>query len=352
MSAILALVVILIVAAEYYLHFELAGLLRTRALPPARQTLGVNVDFADASASLVGRSFRLTGLRIANPAGFDEPNLVSVDRLKVNLGLASALGGVARISGAKIDNLQITLARNGKGETNFMRIAEAVNAALAGAPPPPTNTSPARLALDNIRISSVLEYVDHTATNGVNKLRLALDVTADNIRTYDTGKAEEGTITLKGSMDGRTNQFVIDITARVSPIADPMKASFEVKGTIKRINLYEIEGLASQGGLMSDDMLVYMDITCENGVFTDSRIDLKVMNAKLLGRNSVPLPSDLPVTVKLTGTLEKPEVDMWGTVLNTALQNVGSGVNSLINKSKLSDGLNGLMRMLGPKTNE
>lgn len=335
---------------QYLLDRKLTGILNRLALPKAREALGVNVTLNHAEASLFGLTANASGFRIANPAGFKEPDFLTLDKCDVDLGALYLFGGIIRVSEANIATANVVIVKNESGDVNAAKIADTVKALSAEKPPADSNQPLPRLLLDDVKLTARVEYIDHQVTNEHNRIAIIINAAADRIATYKRSSDQAGTVTVKSWMEDNTNLFCANLTATVQPFTVATKASFTLNGTIRGINLYEIEGIASQGGVLSEDISADLNINCDEGVFrSDSTINLLIKSPRFVGKKSMRLNAELPVTVQIGGTLDKPSVDILGTIMKSAGKALATGVNSVMTGSKIGDGLNALFRMLSPK---
>ena len=112
--------------------------------------------------------FEIEGLRIANPAGFTEGDLASIQHARVTLGLLALLKGNVRIREFRVSGLDLNLERTAAGDANWVleptgtkttttttidEEQEEPPAAVDNASQPSARLAVDKLSLDGIRVS-------------------------------------------------------------------------------------------------------------------------------------------------------------------------------------------------------
>lgn len=110
--------------------------------------------------------FEIEGLRIANPAGFTEGDLASIQHARVTLGLLALLKGNVRIREFRVSGLDLNLERTAAGDANWVleptgttttttadEGQEEVPVAVDNASQPSDKLAVDTLSLDGIRVS-------------------------------------------------------------------------------------------------------------------------------------------------------------------------------------------------------
>ena len=146
---------------------------------------GVSIDGDIRVTTSLWPYFELKGLRIANPAGFTDGDLASMQHARVTLGLLALLKGRVRIREFRVSGLELNLESTAAGDTNWVldpagtstdKAQEDPPAAGDNASPPSYKLAVDTLSLDDIRVSYrgmdkeplsfVLEQAEGTAAAG------------------------------------------------------------------------------------------------------------------------------------------------------------------------------------------
>jgi hypothetical protein len=88
----------------------------------ATMALKVGVSVKDVKLSLLGGKFELSGLRIENPAGYQHPEFLTLDKTMVALKMSSLLSDTIEIEKIQMDNIQLTIEQKGVTTNNLQEI--------------------------------------------------------------------------------------------------------------------------------------------------------------------------------------------------------------------------------------
>lgn len=338
----LGVVVVAVLAAlQWSLERRFRSIVREELVPDAEKMLGVDVDVANAGLSLLGRSLYLDGITAANPPGFTDPKLISVQRLRIHGSLRTLLSGsrvaVARLHGT---GLRIALARNADGQLNLDRVG---HPPAPGAPTRTPSTIPVpgitplvhdadlpRGAVQELAVDAVLSYVDHSRAvdGGPFALALKLDIRGENI-TFGPGSSDEwGTLAARGALASDPDRWVTRIDGRVATLADPARASFDLAGHIDTVDPADLQPYLGENKLTCEELDIKFDLSCRQGRFDPQKSTLSLsMRDVTLGTNLVAhLPEELRhmdslvLPLPVGGTLAKPRVDIEQAAMAAALE--------------------------------
>jgi len=349
-------VVVILLGLQIFLNHGLNPVVQN-VLPTVSEKLGTKVSLGDVSINLFGGALTAEDAAVANPAGFEEPNILAVDRIGLDVSLPALLDRVVRVSDADIENAVFTLERNTAGDINLQKLQEqmpkssATNAAPAETPPPAVAEQPKaepaeqesvpevpKFQLDNLAFNALFEYVDYKTANA-SPLRLGLDlkVAAQNVVTFgEKPENEWGTIAITGGLHEKPDTFTVDIIIRIAPLTDPATPSFKTEGKITAMNLDKLGDLSEEIGINSSSVDLTVNLNVEAGAFREgSRLVATVHDAKPTGKlkrkyKRVKLPSDLSITIPIAGSLAKPEIHIAQAVTTSILRNIKKNPDYLL----------------------
>jgi hypothetical protein len=136
---------------------------------------------------LLAADFRLRGLRIANPPGFDKPHFLKMGGAEIDVARETLLEDVVVIPLFALDGIEVALEREGK-QTNYGVILNNLSRFESGKPPaegqPADAGSQKRFIVNRLVISDVTAHVEWSqlASN-----ESALDVVIPQIVLEDIG---------------------------------------------------------------------------------------------------------------------------------------------------------------------
>lgn len=363
-NLILLAVLILLptVALHVWLNHALTDLAR-RALRSATGEVGLNADVGHVAFNLPRGLLMVEGLSVANPDGFGPTNVFSVGRLRVNLGWLALVRGIVHLSEIDVDRARLTIVSNDRGEINAVALHEQVAAKLESValesetagpvesppqPPAPEAVTPAaptapstppvhppewpRVRVDRLRIEGVTAYHATTAADEHAPVSLWTETTLTDFRTYGGTNDPWADLTLRGHLEDDPEACVLNMTGRVAPVTDPARPSFNLRGGLAALQPGAIQELGELG-FQAEAMNLTVTLECRDGVFNPavSRLTLTLRepryDGRVLGRKRrVELPHEIQVVIPVGGTVEAPEVDWAGPLLNAVLQAaLGSG---------------------------
>lgn len=348
---ITALIILTPLLVQVILQKQLKTILNTTVVPQAEEMLKVDINLGHASVNMFGGSLDIAGFTMGNPDSFEEPTFVSVDRCTLDLGVMSALRGIINLKEVTLQNGKITIIRNKQNQINAQEISNSIpgteeadkDPELPKEPGIPEKTTPLELpkaVLGELLFDAVLQYIDHNLGEDVFNIAVGIKVSAHNITTIGDKNSEWGTINISGNLVGKPDVFVTDIKSKIAPITDPMKPSFETRGTIMSIDLTTngMGQVAQDLDIQCDSAEISINIVCVDGFFQKDKtiINLKLHNVapagklakKLKGMPAIPV---LTVPVRIGGTFAQPKPDnLPKAIMEALLANFGANANAIM----------------------
>ena len=115
----IALVILLVVAAAYYLSSNLDPLVKKAIESYGSTITGTRVEVASVSISPRSGEGTIRGLKVANPAGFSDGTAFELEQFTVAIELASLSGEPIIIRQVLVTGPKVNLEVNSEGKTNM-----------------------------------------------------------------------------------------------------------------------------------------------------------------------------------------------------------------------------------------
>jgi hypothetical protein len=355
---LLAAAATLAVAGTAWLDAALARSLRSSldaAAPAIAERTGVTLDVKSLRAGVFRQTLSVRDVRASNPPGFAEPSVLDIAGGGLRLRLGALLRGVTDVPSLRLKGVRFRVIRNAEGLVNLAEIRDASDAYRRAHPPAvEENTGEegqARLLLRRARAEGVVEYIDHKAVTGEPVTQsVCLRVEAADIATYRRWFGRDGTFRVRGHDADNPEAFVVDLHGFVAPLEDPLKATFQVEGSIAAVDASRLGGLGANATVRSDSASVDIRLRCADGVFDAAKsvVTVKFQNATLSGnmarttRLRKPLPT-LTIAMPIAGTLESPRFDWMGAVSDTLFRDVGKTLDQALSQTGI-DRIQGQIR--------
>jgi hypothetical protein len=158
----------------------------------ASYALGVDTEVGFARVGLLSGSFRIGGLKVANPSGFASKHLLSVDDARLAVALDSLQQDVVSIRRFALEGVAVALEKTG-GKTNYgvilAHLKRNEGAEAKRAPVAPAEERPGkRFVVKELVIRGISAHVAHNEALGAIG---GIDVTVPEVRLTNVG-AEGG----------------------------------------------------------------------------------------------------------------------------------------------------------------
>jgi hypothetical protein len=102
----------------------------------ATSALRVGVSLDDVNLSILKGTLELSGLKIENPAGYQHPEFLTLDKAMVALKISSLLSDTIEIEKIQMDNIQLTIEQKDLMTNNLEEILNALPKSEEKAPQP------------------------------------------------------------------------------------------------------------------------------------------------------------------------------------------------------------------------
>ncbi|MBU4211616.1 MAG: AsmA family protein [Kiritimatiellae bacterium] len=343
MKKTLIVIVVLLMAAviglQLFLAYGLTDSMRQLVLPMAKDRWNLDVTLERVSVNLLGGSLSIHGVHVINPPGFDDQSMITMKRFKLTIGLLALFrGGIAEIEKATIRDASLSVVRNREGVLNIEPALEAIHTAMSNAPAAaPGAAGPATpgdatphvrripdIAIRQIEVKTLLQYVDHKISEPPFRLGLDIQVRLKDITNYGRDDVMSGTINLLGHILTTDRKCAFDLNGRIAPIKDPSRLSFDLTGSIQTIDFNNFQDLAKRCGFEKGQISGTMTLYCEQGVFDPEKsvLHLTFNKVKLTKEqqeqfSGIPFPETFKALVPVKGTLTNPEIDIREALMKT-----------------------------------
>lgn len=335
---IVALLAALIISLQLFLAYGLTDSMRNFVLPTAKERWKVDATVESVSVNLLGGSLTVNGVAVVNPPGFEEESMLTLKRFKLKIGLLALFrGGLAEIKKAVIRDAALSVIRNREGAINIKPILQTFatamsnSAAEAGgsAPEAAGGAEPSAQKIPDFVIRQMeaqtrVEYCDYQLSDPPFRLSLELQTRLKDIANYGRDDVLSGTINLLGKVLAGERTCAFDLNGRIAPIKDPTRASFDLTGSFQTIDLSHFQALARHCGFEEGRVSGTLTLYCQQGVFDPEKSILhltfnkvKLTQAQQKQFRGIPFPETFKALVPVKGTLQHPEIDVWGALLKT-----------------------------------
>lgn len=204
--------------------------------------LGAKTSVGGAHIALMGGTSSVSGLRVAQPEGFGEGDMLSLDRTAVTVRLASLMGERVEIDEVSLTGLAVSLVSK-DGKINLQAVADNVQKSMseASAKPAPKEGEPGKEVL--IR-KLVVSDIDVTATG------MGMTVTGNPV------KVRIPNITLENvSSSNAEDSITSEVTSRVLQSV----VTGVLKSNVEGLSDTALAGLNSAGGTLGTAIEKFSD---------------------------------------------------------------------------------------------
>ncbi len=339
LGVIVLLLLVVMVAANSILANRLSETLKQYVVPGLEEQLGVSIDFESAKVQVLGGYAEIRGVKIGNPAGFDEPEFAAMSECRVTLKLKSLIqGGIIELSAVHIDGLELMLVRNAEGLFNLALILDRIEAEGAAGPcalltvgaavalQPGTDIP--KILVRGLSADAIVRFTDHSILKDPLQFTFDLVVDAVNLATFERQENAKGMVSIKGALLERPEACIVDLVALVGPMSNVDKLDVEIEGTIRSIDVELIKPYTKKLDFECEELGLELGITCKDSMIDEdeSLVTFWISDISLLGdlkkkaHGIGKVEVDrllLPVPVQ--GTLFKPEFADFGKALRDAV---------------------------------
>jgi hypothetical protein len=180
--AILFLVVVLIVLAVIGVVAVILfadKVVKTVVETSGTKTLNVAVNVGKANASILSGAVKLQEITVANPAGYQGPQLLKLRQVDLKADTKSLLSKEMLIKDMKLDNMEVFIEQKGL-QNNLCQVVKPLRE-----PRKPTGKG---LVIDNLEIANVTVHVSMPAIPGQAQ---SMDLKLASIKMGDLGRSEK-----------------------------------------------------------------------------------------------------------------------------------------------------------------
>ena len=339
-----------VLALQYVMKNRLTGIVNTRLAPSIEKNTGLSLKVGNASLDLFGGSINLSELTLRNAKGFQEPYLLQLGSLDLDVSLPDLLmSRVITIPLFAVNQAELTIELGKDRRVNLKAVQDRLTRSEATAAPPPspspapgsakpsdkTDQVPVRLPKVNLvrgEIEAIVHYVDYAHPRKGQPLRvdLAETITLRNLKLGQDGR-QWAEINIKGGLKGKVNVCATTITGKISPIRDPVGFGMDLKGEIGNLSRELIDEYLSGQDFTVKKLSLHMALKTRKGVFDPKKSYVALamegvklsekMAKKLLG--GIDSFDQLTVPIHISGTLAQPETEDFLTALiRAALINI------------------------------
>jgi len=180
---LVVLVLVVVVIAVAGLFFYVDAIAKTAIERGATHALGVETTVASTDVGILEGKFSLSGLRVANPPGFDAADFLKMGEGDVSVSFASLREDTVRLPTLNLNDLDLSLEQKGEGANYDVILGNLKK--LESEPKAPSSGEPGKkFIINEIVIRNVKVAVDVLPIGGS---LTRMNVPIDEIRLQDVG---------------------------------------------------------------------------------------------------------------------------------------------------------------------
>lgn len=149
-------IVILVVVVVAAVVLNLNGIVRSAVETGTTKSLELPTTLKGANIGLLSGDVSLSGLNIANPEGFDAPQMLSLGNVSVDTSYGKVFGKPTNINDVQINQPKLVLEFKGT-KSNLKTVADRLASGTGGDQPQPAPTpqekEPLKLIIDHLKVS-------------------------------------------------------------------------------------------------------------------------------------------------------------------------------------------------------
>jgi uncharacterized protein involved in outer membrane biogenesis len=236
------LVVVLIAAGVFFAISRVDSLAKAAVERGGTYATGVQTTLDSASVGLMGGTFEMSGLRIANPEGFKSDRFFSMGSGGVAVSYDTLQQPVVVLPMLRLSDLTVNLERN-EGKTNYKVILDNLNRLSSGRERTPAETSDdKRFVVNELEISNVNVRVDMV---GLGSASPSVSVPIERIKLSHVGKGQGG-VADSGVTMGQLSSIVLQAVLSAAVDAGGGIIPAEILGDLQS-QLASLDGLKNVG---------------------------------------------------------------------------------------------------------
>src|SRR3954452_12779574 len=137
----LALVVLVVAVGAVY-YFYINSIVKSVVVTQGTKQMNLQTELDGARVALFGGEVGLDDLKIANPPGFTEKHLFTLDKVDVKAPLGQLRGNPKRIASITLDKPRLVIERSADGKFNFKQAIDQMPKGDTGPSEPRTPQEP------------------------------------------------------------------------------------------------------------------------------------------------------------------------------------------------------------------
>ncbi len=363
-----------------FLKYGLTGTVQKHVLPEVSSQTGLDAELAHAELDIFRGSFLVKDLRVKNPSGFAEPDLMVAEKVEAIVDLKAALfKKQIEINSVKLNGAQVHVIRNSDKVYNVLKVKDELAKRFPEAPQSGSETTAKTepesektaatsevpmlpVWLKSLEFDFLADYVDHSENPYIENGHVKLSLRGRNISTVGIKDVPWGEIYLTGEFAADKYGFPVNFNMLIAPISSPDLLSFDLKGAPFEVDSGLLNKAIDKLGVASKKIRLDVDVKARDGVFVDPdsvigtelqgvTLDKSVAGVELSA-------SSLSFKVPVSGTVMKPVVDWQDAVKKmisdnrrVLVQEVGASLLNKAVKDEDKSGIQALGKALGLEVN-
>lgn len=320
--------------------------IRDDILPSLEKRTTLHWSYSDLSWDLFNMTLNIKDINVDNPAGFvGFPYLMNVSNGKFKIGIDSLFEKDKLVFKKVVcDDLKLNIVRNVKGDINIAPLLNITGGSVKQNKPSDLSLEKGDsifkvngLSIDLLKIKGKISYFDYALFNRELLLDLSINLMVNNLTTYGPPSILTTSFSGNGNIDVNNEKVSFNVKGRCSPLYVISNMSFEIYGSIEKINVASFKEIFKGVGLEGGNVYASFMLVCTSGKFDENKsyilltFNNPVLNEEKRNKmGGIPLPDSFSVTIPVYGTLEKPYIDFLGAFQRTITSE--DMINKILNK--------------------
>ena len=328
--SVFVLLLVAIIGVWGFLKYGLTGTIQQLVLPEVSSQAGIDAELEHAELDIFRGALLIRDLRVKNPAGFAEPDLMVAEEVEalVNFKSLFAMRHI-EIQTLRLQGAKVHVVRNSEKAFNVLKIqsellermpelAEKSEVSQNVEQKKAEASEPSALPMLPVLVKSlefdfVADYVDHSESAFFEKGHIKLGLRGRNLSTVGVADVPWGELYLTGDLALDEYGFPVNFNLLVAPFESPESLSFDLKGAPFEVDSGILSKAIGKLDVTSESLRLDVDVKARDGEFLvpDSVIGTELIGVTLdKSVAGVELSaSSLAFKVPVSGTVLKPVVD-------------------------------------------
>lgn len=187
----IAVLIIILFGAVFAVFFYIDAIAKRAIESGGTYALGVKTTVDSAKVGILGGTFSMSGLNVANPSGFSSPHFLSLGSAGVAVSLSSLQQPVVELPKLSFENLNVSLEKKG-GTANYNVILDNLAKLKSKESSSKSNGDGKRFVIKDLTLKNIKVGVDLIGGPGAIGDLTKVTIPLDEIRLQNVGQTGTG----------------------------------------------------------------------------------------------------------------------------------------------------------------